>query len=245
MRMYEFPLDDIHRMLDTIDIGIRKIGQIKTTNINLAQIWEVSEVILEVLGSTNTAYIENDLGISPSHLSKFVKMRGSINKSQALAVAQRVRTYLKSLDQATPRSSNTPHAQSQQEPKERREEPRIAVAASQWIAIRQTSEIKLKIGVISSPLDSIIEQAAHANVAPEDQAISELEKHQLIAILETALNLLRSPLVEKGLLKKAEESLADAGKKAVQKGIQEGLGKLMTAASSRIGELVLYLWTRQ
>jgi hypothetical protein len=243
--MYEFPLDDIHRMLDTIDIGIRKIEHVKTTNIDVSLVWEVSEVILEVLGATNTAYIENDLGINAAHLSKFVKMRGTVNKNQALAIAQRVKTYLKSLDQVTPQMPGENMLEPTQEQKLKKSpaEPKVTVVANQWIAIRQTSTSKLKIGVISSLLESIVEQAAHSNAPPEEQVLTELERHQLIAILETALNLLRSPLVERGLLKKAENSLAEAGKKAAEKGMQEGLGKLMTAASSRIAELILYLFT--
>jgi hypothetical protein len=55
----------------------------------------------------------------------------------------------------------------------------------------------MKIGAISPLLDSIIVQTKGANEPPDQQILTEIERKQLIAILETALNVLRSPLVEK------------------------------------------------
>jgi hypothetical protein len=56
--------------------------------------------------------------------------------------------------------------------------------------------------------------------------------------LETALNVLKSPMVEKGLLKKAKEILTKGAESTAEKGVQQGLGKLMEAAGHRIAELI-------
>jgi hypothetical protein len=45
------------------------------------------------------------------------------------------------------------------------------------------------------------------------------------------------------ILARKETTLKDAGAKAAQKTMQEGLSKLMTAAGTKIGELLL-LWLK-
>jgi hypothetical protein len=61
-------------------------------------------------------------------------------------------------------------------------------------------------------------------------------------ILETALNVLKSPLAEKGLIKKAGEMLRESAGKAVEKGVQEALGALMMMAAKRISELIAIIF---
>lgn len=99
--MFETPLDDIHRLLDLVDDAISEIERRPTNSVQVSQLPALSEAVLEVLDWSSTAYVENKLGVSPSILSKFVKMRGVVGKRQALMLAERLRTYLKSEDQRT------------------------------------------------------------------------------------------------------------------------------------------------
>jgi len=101
-------LKDIYRLLDTIEVAIRKIDASPAGSIEVAQIPEMSEVVLELLGWTNTAYIENDLGLNPALLSKLVKMRGAVRKDIARKAADRLRSYLRSQDQPETASSESP-----------------------------------------------------------------------------------------------------------------------------------------
>jgi hypothetical protein len=131
-------------------------------------------------------------------LNKFVKMRGVIRKPLARKVADRLRSYLKSQDQAFPQPELKRSAE-----KEERARPsarpivREAFVGEKWIDVRISSDVQMKIGAISPLLDSIIVQTKGANEPPDQQILTEIERKQLIAILETALNVLRSPLVEK------------------------------------------------
>src|ERR1700746_825669 len=100
--MYEYQIDDVHRLIDEVENAIRQIDRSPTDSIQVQQIPELSAVVLELLGWTNTAYVENELSINPSVLNKFVKMRGVISKPLARKVADRLRSYLKSQDQAFP-----------------------------------------------------------------------------------------------------------------------------------------------
>jgi hypothetical protein len=195
-------------------------------------------VVLEVLGWTNSAYMENRLGIDPSVLSKFVKMRGNVPVHVARAVAERLRTYLRSEDQPFARRKPARKTLPKKANVERQAVAVARMPGEQWLAVGESSEIKVKIGVIASLLDNIIDQTKHANAPPDQQIMSEIEKQQLIAILETALNVLRSPLVEKGLFKAAQKALRKGTKTAVENGVQKGLGTIMAVAAERLGDLI-------
>lgn len=242
--MPELPIEDIHRLLDMLDYIRRKpqfAGQVDGNRVvDISTLGDLCLVVLEVLGWTNTAYMQNDLGIAPSVLSKFVKMRGTIRTHDVRAVVERLRTFLRSQDQASsvlhPSKSNT---QPPGRPLRATHAIKILrINGEQWIALGDNSQTKAKIGAVAVLLDSILEQTKHTNVPSEEQALSELEKQQLITILETTLNVLRSPLVEKGLLRTAQKVLKKGAERAAENGVQVGLGFLMGAAAARFDELL-------
>ncbi|MEH2508426.1 hypothetical protein V1290_007237 [Bradyrhizobium sp. AZCC 1578] len=105
------------------------------------------------------------------------------------------------------------------------------------------SEAKQKINLISVLLDSIVVQVKGANAPTAEQLLTDVERQQLIAILETTLNVLKSPLVETGMLKTAQKTLKEASGKAAKGSLQKGLGKLMDAGADRIAELLIKLLT--
>ena len=106
------------------------------------------------------------------------------------------------------------------------------------MAISGTSEVKLTIHAVSTLLDGIVQQVKQTNLPPDDQILTQLEREQLIAILETTLAVLKSPMAEKGLLTKARESVGRAAGSAAEKGVQEGLGTMASAAAERLAMLV-------
>lgn len=243
--MYEIPLDDIHRLLEKLEEARPKIKARPTKDVQVHIIPELSEVVLEVLDWTNTAYIENKLGVSPALLSKFVKMRGVVSKNQALRLAERLRTYLRSEDQRTDNldSRSTPVQEPPQPPQNAVATERVRVSADAWVSVAFSSETKAKIAVISSLLDSIIEQISRANAPEEEQALTQLERQQLIMILETALAVLKAPMVERGILKTAQDVLQKGAKSAAEKSMQQSVGSMMQAASEKLGELIRLIFT--
>lgn len=242
--MYELPIEDVHRLIDDVEEAMRAIDRASTDSIQIQQIPELSAVVLELLGWTNTAYVENELSINPSVLNKFVKMRGVIRKSLAKKVADRLRSFLKSQDQAfqQPGAKQAPRSEQETKPSARATVG-DTFAGEQWITVRTSSETQMKIGAISSLLDSIIVQTKGANEPPDQQILTAIERKQLIAVLETALNVLRSPIVEKGLLRKTQGILKKGAESAAEKGVQQGLGKLMDGAGARITELIAMLFS--
>jgi hypothetical protein len=97
--MPELVLSAVHRLLDTLEKAVRDLAAHKAENVDVADFPELIEVMLEVLGWTNAAYIEASLKINPAVLRKFTKKRGRVPLHVARAVADRLRNYLRSQDQ--------------------------------------------------------------------------------------------------------------------------------------------------
>ena len=58
----------------------------------------------------------------------------------------------------------------------------------------------------------------------DQAAITEIERQQLIAILETALAMLKGPMVEPGLLKRLGDSAKSTAKKTIEKQAERAMG---------------------
>jgi hypothetical protein len=235
-----FDVEEIDRLLENLQDARLQVEDFRNDPIAVNELYLLTSVILEVLGWSRTAYGEDTLGVNPSLMNKFVKMRGTVSKRDALKIAERLRTYLKSQDQgiskAIKRETVKPETQI----------PKmipLTVTVEGWVLVPNDSQIKQKINAISSLLDSIIQQVKYTNLPPNQQVLSEIERQQLITILETALNLLRSPMVEKGMLKKAGDVLQRNAVQAAEKELQEGLGGLMGVGGKLIGEIIKSLFT--
>lgn len=230
-----FDVTEIQSFLDELDDVKRRLAGESRDQIDVTELSEISLVLGEILG-WDTAYTEmaKRLGIAASTLTKFVKMRGKVKVQTAKAVTERLRTFLRSLDHATPQKSRPIR-------RELVSQPQFSFSGEKWIEIARPSDLSLKIAAIANLLNNIIEQVNRTNLPDDEQALSAIERHQLVAILETALNVLKSPLVEKGLLRRAQEGLKKASGRAVEKEVQQGLGKLAASAAAKISEILASL----
>jgi hypothetical protein len=231
------PIEEVHRLLDLVEYAQRRIDRLPTGEVQVVQLPELSEAIIELDGWDNNP-LSSRLSINASILNKFMRMRGVVTKNAAVRVADRVRSHLKSEDQGYP-DDLLPLDQGSSPPAKPKP---LTFVGERWVAVDFSSEMKTKITIISTMLDSIIEHAKHSNLPLEAQALTELERAQLVVILETALAVLKSPMVEVGLLKKARSALGAGAIKATEKGTQEGLGQVMGIAKNRLAELIAYIF---
>lgn len=211
--------------------------------IPVSQLPELIEVIHELGGWRSTTYLQTKVGINGSLLNRFMTLKGNVSRRDAIRIADRLRSYLKSQDQTIPPQHaeiaiDGGTAKAVIEPIKQAKAP--VLIAERWVAV-STSDMKMKIAAIASLLDTITEQLEHANAPDNEQVLTGIERQQLIAILETALNVLKSPIVESGLLKKASEGLKNAAASAAEKQVQQGLGTLMDVAKNRLIDLVKLL----
>jgi hypothetical protein len=231
------PIDEVHRMLDLLESARGELSGVRRDVFEAGAVPSLCEVVVELDGWVEPNATGGILGINAAVINRFKRFHGQVRRADATAVLDRLRTYLRGQDQA--RAS---------EPEERLAEPQVrpkpfTIEGEQWVAVQLTSETKAKINVISTLLDSIIQAVKHSNAPPEDEVLTELERQQLIVLLETALSVLKGPMVEKGLLKRTRSALESGATKAIEKGSQEGLGQMMGAAKGRIMDLIQSLFS--
>jgi hypothetical protein len=221
----EYPIDDVHRLiagLDTLLVRLRSDGP---TKIAVERLPELIETIHELDGWRNTTYLQTKVGINGSLLNQFMKLRGSVNRHDAIKIADRLRGYLRAQDQAFGNYAGEVVAEppSTSMPAETEQGGTVAplrIKSESWVTIIPSRDVAMKIAAISSLLDTILVQIKNSNAPPDNQILTELERKQLISILETALNLLRSPMVETGFLKKTSEALKKGAQSAIEKQTQ-------------------------
>lgn len=232
-------IDEIHSLLDFGDEVRTRLEHAQTPTIELEDYWELYELVMGIVGY-GPIYPDNPLGIQPSILNKLKKFIGPFDRKVAMMIADRSISFLKSLDQAweadvEENSADAP-VQSELLP------TAFGFRGERWIALAHAPAVAKKIAHVSVLLDSIIQNANHSNLPPGEQLLTEIERKQLIAILETALALLKSPMVERGLFERAGDALKDSAKKAAEKQTEEGLGKLFELASRNIFDLIKLLF---
>src|SRR5262245_19279092 len=106
-------LENIHANLETIEQTIAQLADDKRKDIDVTNYSEFCLAVNDILGYDNTAYTDmaSTLGINPSILNKFLKFRGKVPTHTARTVADRLRSYVRSLDQRTPKSEPPPQDQ--------------------------------------------------------------------------------------------------------------------------------------
>jgi hypothetical protein len=232
-------IEEIHRLLDELETIEVELDSETRDAVDAEEVPRLCTIVNEVIG-WDTVYGTNApqlLGISAPLLTKFAKMRGTVRVRDARIVADRLRNYLRSLDQRTSKEMIVPPTLVEPQPIQP-----ISFEADRWTVIPASSEIQMKITAVATILDSIIEQTKRSNYPSDQQILTEIERKQLIVVLETALLMLKSPLAEKGLLKKAGEGLGRAAASAAQKGVQQGVGKLAEVGAEKIAELLRSLF---
>jgi hypothetical protein len=232
--MFTFTIEEIHEMLDTLEDAAIEIEESSGDPIDAANLPLLSSIVSQLADYSRSGSDVQGLNVSPTILGRFTKFRGKVSRKDALLVVERVRSFLRSEDQQF------------KEPKRKRKTvaasslalPPMTFTASKWVMVQSGSDAKQKIAAIATLLDSIIRQTKGANLPENEQILTAIERAQLIAILETALAVLRSPIIETGIMKKASDSLKKAAADAAEKGVQEGVSIMMTAAIHRIFDLL-------
>lgn len=117
----------------------------------------------------------------------------------------------------------------------------LVVKAIEWKVVRLTEDLQAKITEIARLIAEVIEHATTTNLPPDQRALSDIERAQLIAILRTALKVLESPMMEKGLLKKAAAMVKRAAGKAAEKQVELALNTSATMLGLALFDFIKHL----
>ncbi len=233
-------IDTIYEMLEEIEAEIEWLDRQTQEYIEPYSVRAVSDAILVIdgleLGPSYPETAPARLSISRTTLNKFLKMEGRVELSTARKVADRVRTFIRSLDQTTASTEPAPLLAAPKRARKR------SFKADTWAVVVPSSEIKQKIVLVSELLDSIVSQLDRANLSEGEQVLTKIEREQLIATLRTTLKVLEAPMVERGLLRRTGRQLKKISERAFERQVQEGLGNVMREGSEKITSLLEDIW---
>lgn len=237
-----FDPEQLAGLLEELEQAKIELASERRSKFNPAEYPNLCLAVSEVLGWSSTAYTDLPaaIGISATLLNKFVKMRGEVATHTARTMVDRLRTYVKSLDGVT--APNRPEDSEQASPpKSKTKQPAkgtFKITAQEWALVQRPSNIAKQITAISCLLDNIVFQVQNSNLPDAEQVLTEIERQQLIAILETTLSVLKAPLVEKGLLSRTVDALKSTAASATEKGVQVGVGSMASEAIRRLTDLL-------
>lgn len=233
-------IETLHNWLSLLDRDIELLSGSSENfgeTIHPYELDGVSTVLGELFG-WSTAYVgelPERLGVASPVLNQFLKARGEVRVSTARMVAGRLKSFVRSLES----SASFPGAENVSTTIDPVRAPvHYSMKADQWVTVVASSEVKQKIIIVAEILDSIVMQVRTSNLPESEQVLSEIERRQLIAVLETTIQVLQAPMVEPGLLRRASEMLKSAAGKAVQNQVQEGLGTAARAAAEKLGQII-------
>lgn len=217
-------LDHIYELIENVQLDLERLSSEydrRTSKVEIVQfpaIYDAFELLSEY-------QYERRLGITAIDLDKFARMQGSVQPVTMRRVGTRAITLLRELEgqvarETIPAISIDEHPQPE-EAAERRLDVRVSVI--EWTGVDHRRNAGL-IAEISTLLEESVRLARGTNLPPPERALSDIERAQLIALLETALQMLKAPLVEKGLLTTLKNAAKAGAENSVQKHSELALG---------------------
>lgn len=223
-------IDQLYDIIDMLDDDIRELEGVGRERVEVFRYKGIFEAVsfLDEIGMSNR------LGLSHMDLDKFQRMSGVVDSAVLRQLTGRLKSLLREAEGTILAIAATPTAPIASQLKE----PSIAgqavrITAVEWVQNDRDKNAKL-IADLSELLDEAIVRARGTNLPPEKTALSAFQRKTLIDMLETALQMLKAPLVEKGLLKKLAEAAGEGAVAAIKKGSEVGLG----IALKRLWELL-------
>lgn len=205
----------------------------------LPELWELLVVDLNHGGQGADPELAHSLGVNVSFLNKFIKQKKPIPIRDAVQLADRIVTYLRSQQYHIVDGNHRMAAVSDLAKDEA--EPLIVVKAIQWKVLVRTDELAQQIAELIRLIGEVIEHASTTNLPADQRALTDIERAQLIAVLKTALKMLEAPMVEKGLLKKAGAMAKRAANTAAEKQVELAFSGVASMLGVALLELLKHL----
>lgn len=253
-----FNLDDLYTLMDALKAEIQANAYVDSefgdapqpelvTSYEFRELYEILSLMLGG-GVVYGTDVPRALGVRPELIQKFYRRREPIPRADAFKLADRTLTYLRSIEgrfvAGEAKGEAAPRVTPPMPPVVTPPAPVLApIPATLWQPVPDVLTLKQKITKLAELLEEFIAAAKGSNLPAGQGALTEIERAQLIALLETALRLLGAPLVEKSLFKKAREALKKVVAKTAEKEVEEGLGKLADGVQDALGDVISSLFT--
>lgn len=251
---YEIDLDQLYTFLDLLgeDLEILRGLSTETDQIEATELRGVIVSAGELLGYW-TAYdseLARRLHISPKLLNNFVRHYKPVSVKEAKVLVSKLISYLKSIegeiaanevDDVPDETLEIAEANLVEADSLTQSSLSPNISATEWVALPKSDVVKKSIAAVSVLLDSLVTLATSSNLPDAERALSPIERAELIAILETAIQILKAPLVEKGLLSKLKSGLGDVVSKTASKKTEQALGQAADEALKALTDILTKL----
>lgn len=223
-----FVLDEIYGLIEGIEGEREYLRSAECpAKVDAAQVINVIEAT-ELLSQFG---YENRFGLSAMDLNKVLSYRGLIRTDVLLRQSERLVSLLREFEGEINSELNSIDVRgigdsdvdaSLQEVDKTKLEFRSIETKEIWVS-RSRLSTESAISRVSEILEEVVLIARNTNLPPEQRAFSELERAKLIAMFETAIAVLKAPLVPKTFLKKIAESAKDGVTSFVKKNSEKAL----------------------
>lgn len=222
-------IDQLYEILDMLEDDVRVLETAKRERVNVHQYAGIYEAVifLDELGMAGR------LGLPSMDLDKFLRSSGTIESTTLSQLTGRLKGLLREAE-STIAAIATP---SPIVPGQSASKNLGAITAIEWVTNPIQSNATL-ISDLTALLNEAVSRASGTNLPPSKAALSEFERRALIDLLETAIQMLKGPLIEKGLLKTLGDAAGQGAASAVKKGTEVGLGVLLKRALDLLAELL-------
>lgn len=213
-------IDQLYDILDLLEEDAKDLETAKRERVDVFRYQGIFEAVtfLDELG------LSGRLGLSAMDLDKFERMSGTIDNAVLRRMTGRLKSLLREAEGTIRSIAAQPvaaaaTAATQVPPAE----AAVHVIAVEWVRNDRDKNVDL-IADLTELLDEAVTRARGTNLPPEKAAFTEFQRKALIDLLETAVQMLKGPLVEKGLLRKLGDAAGEGAATAVKKGAEVGLG---------------------
>lgn len=213
-------IDQLYDVIEMLDADIKTLEGAPRERVSVFRYQGIFEAVgfLDELGTSSR------LGLSDMDLDKFRRMSGTIDSAVLGQLTGRLKSLLREAEGTIRTIATVPSGPPTSQPSEpSAADPTIQVIAVGWVRNERGKNAEL-IANLTELLDEAVTRARGTNLPPDKAALSDFQRKALIDLLETAVQMLKGPLVEKGLLNKLGDAASEGATAAVKKGAEVGLG---------------------
>lgn len=160
--------EQIHEWLDQLDDTQSELAATTSRAVDVGDFHYIGSILNDLY---DASYMSHLLRVPLPVVRKFMDFRGTVSLKDARILADRLRAYIKSMDQLA-----RPSTENADDRLVASEQQKIVFQAIEWRSVPRSRDVKDAISEISRLLDSIIVNIKRSNNSPDNQYLSDLER---------------------------------------------------------------------
>lgn len=238
-----YSLDEIHYWLEQIDVALVAVGASNTDAeyVHLYQIGSSWDLLVEL--SQDGVLSRN--GFPTQFENRLKRIEDNFTQKELLFCLSRVKTLLNewegevapALSENSTLSNSNAEEYGNSAKSESSRDLAIRYSNANWLVLRKSGSVQVLIKHLAAVLEEVAKLAKSTNLPENESALSDIERAQLLAMVETVSAMLKGPMVETNFVTKLKNAAFKGAEKSASKSVEGGLG----FALSRLRDLIVSL----